>query len=137
MATKYHQISLSDIFSDCQNSFIDESPYFFSLLLEHFDLNEFIPPEFLTAFYLSIGRKRLYPLQGFLTAFILQKIFSIPTDSPDEDKSVGDASALVPVLSDYFSLHPDFHPDTFLGDSAFDSAELYGKLFHDFHFPGL
>ena len=56
--------------------------------------------------------------------------------SPDEDKSVGDASALVPVLNDYFSLHPDFHPDTFLGDSAFDSAELYGKLFHDFHFPG-
>lgn len=36
--------------------------------------------------------------------------------------------------SDYFSLHPDFHPDTFLGDSAFDSVELYGKLFHDFHF---
>lgn len=56
------------------------------------------------------------------------------SDSPDEDKSVGDASALIPVLSDYFSLHPDFHPDTFLGDSAFDSVELYGKLFHDFHF---
>lgn len=56
------------------------------------------------------------------------------TDSPDEDKSVRDASALVLVLSDYFSLHPDFHPDTFLGDSAFDSAELYRKLFHDFHF---
>ena len=81
MATKYHQISLSDMFSDCQNSFIDESPSFFSLLSEHFDLNEFIPPEFPTAFYLSIGRKRLYPLQGFLIAFILQKIFSIPTDS--------------------------------------------------------
>ncbi len=56
------------------------------------------------------------------------------TDSPDADKSVWDASALVPVLSDYFSLHPDFHPDTFLGDSAFDSPELYGKLFHNFHF---
>ena len=56
------------------------------------------------------------------------------SDSPDEDKSVGDASALIPVLSDYFSLHPDFHPDTFLGDSAFDSVELYGKLFHDFNF---
>lgn len=56
------------------------------------------------------------------------------TDSPDEDKSVGDASSLVPVLQDFFSLHPDFHSDTFLGDSAFDSADLYGKLFHDFHF---
>ncbi len=39
------------------------------------------------------------------------------TDSPDEDKSVGDASSLVPVLSDFFSLHPGFRPDTFLGDS--------------------
>lgn len=49
------------------------------------------------------------------------------------DKSVGDASALVPVLKDFFSLHPDFHPDTFLGDSAFDSATLYGTLMNDFH----
>lgn len=56
------------------------------------------------------------------------------TDSPDEDKSVGDASALVPVLTDFFALHPDFHPDVFLGDSSFDSAELYGSLINDFHF---
>lgn len=305
MTTKYHQISFSDIFSDCQNKLIDDSPSFFSLLAEHVDLDEFIPPEFYSAFYKSVGRTRIYPLNGFLSAFILQKIFSIPTDSllllflnlckelrdfcgfskvpdaslmsrfkhdfepyielmfqrmvdytepicqsidsslaqiltfdtsgielyvtennpktlnalikklkafykdkpdidpykmayklmpsqaaacpdakhmyinghfcyadkfailtnglgivrhisfiddaafktahpdlvikkktdsPDEDKSVGDASALVPVLQDFFSLHPDFHPDTFLGDSAFDSADLYGKLFHDFHF---
>lgn len=46
------------------------------------------------------------------------------SDSPDEDKSVGDASALIPVLKDFFSLHPEIHPDTFLGDSAFDSANL-------------
>lgn len=305
MATKYHQVSFSDIFSDCQNKLIDDSSSFFSLLAEHIDLDDFIPPEFHSAFYRSIGRSRIYPLHGFLSAFILQKIFSIPTDSllllflnickelrdfcgfskvpdaslmscfkhdfepyiermfqcmvdytepicqsidsslaqmltfdtfgielyvtennpkplnalikklrafykdkpdvdpyrmayglmpskvaaypdakqmyinghfcyadkfailtnglgivrhisfiddaafktahpdlviekktdsPDEDKSVGDASALVPVLQDFFSLHPGFHPDTFLGDSAFDSADLYGKLFHDFHF---
>lgn len=56
------------------------------------------------------------------------------SNSPDEDKSVGDSKALVPVLTDFFTLHPDFHPDTFLGDSAFDSAELYGFLINDFHF---
>ena len=56
------------------------------------------------------------------------------SDSPDEDKSVGDASALKPVLTDFFSLHPNFHPDTFLGDSAFDSADIYGFLINDFHF---
>lgn len=305
MTAKYHQIALSDFFSDCQNKLIDDSPSFFALLSEHFDLDDFIPPEFQSAFYLSLGRNRVYSLHGFLTAFILQKIFSIPTDSllllflhlckelrnfcgfskvpdasllsrfkhdfefyielmfqnmvtytepicqlidaslsqmltfdtsgielyvtennpktlnalikklkvyykdnpdvdpykmayglmpsqaascsdakqmyinghfcyadkfailtnglgivrhiafiddddfksshpdlivekktdsPDEDKSVGDASALLPVLNDFFALHPDFHPDTFLGDSAFDSAKLYGILMNDFHF---
>lgn len=54
--------------------------------------------------------------------------------SPDEDKSVGDATSLKPVLSDFFSLHPDFHPDTFLGDSSFDTIETYGMLLNDFHF---
>lgn len=305
MTTKYHQIVLSDIFSDCQNRLIDDSPSFFQLLSKHVNLDEFIPAEFHSAFYRSLGRNRVYSLSGFLTAFILQKIFSIPTDSllllflhlcrelrdfcgftkvpdasllsrfkydfepylelmfqkmvdytepicqlidsslaqiltfdtsgielyvtennpktlnalikklkvyykdnpnvnpykmsyalmppqasacsdakqmyinghfcyadkfailtnglgivrhiafiddedfksshpelivekktdsPDEDKSVGDASSLTPVLKDFFTLHPDFHPDTFLGDSAFDSASLYGILMHDFHF---
>lgn len=54
-------------------------------------------------------------------------------DSPDEDKSVGDVSSLVPVLSDFFPLHPGFHPDTFLGDSSFNSASLYGFLLNNFH----
>ena len=37
------------------------------------------------------------------------------SDSPDEDKSIADSSALKPVLQDFFSLHPNFHPDTFFG----------------------
>jgi hypothetical protein len=305
MAAKYHQTSLYELFSDCQNQLIDESPEFFQILSDHFNLDDFIPYEFKSAFYLSLGRNRIYPLHGFLSAFILQKIFSIPTDallllflnlckelrdfcgftkvpdasllsrfkhdfepyielmfqqmvdytepicqlidsslaqmltfdtsgielyvtennpktlnalikklkayykdnpdvdpykmayglmpsqaascpdakqmyinghfcyadkfailtnglgivrhisfidddgfksshpempvdkksdSPDEDKSVGDASALKPVLSDFFSLHPAFRPDTFLGDSAFDSADIYSFLINDFHF---
>lgn len=81
MAIKYHQISLSETFSDCQNQFMDDSPSFFNILAEYFDLDDFIPPEFTSAFYLTIGRNRLYSLHGFLTAYILQKIFSIPTDS--------------------------------------------------------
>jgi len=56
------------------------------------------------------------------------------SDSPDEDKSVDDSSSLKPVLSDFFSLHPHFHPDTFLGDSAFDTIETYGFLKDEFHF---
>lgn len=305
MASKYYQISLKDTFSDCQDMFMDDPPSFFALLDEFIDLDEFIPDSFFHAFYRSLGRKRLYPLTGFLSALILQKIFSIPSDSllilflsickelrdfcgfskvpdaplftrfkqnflpfielmfqqmvdftepicqaidsslaqiltfdtsgielyvnennpktlnslikrlkayyknkpdidpynmayglmpshaascsqakqmyinghfcyadkfailtnglgivrhiafldddefksshpelivehksdsPDEDKSVGDSSALIPVLHDFLSLHPTFHPDTFLGDSAFDSADIYGALITDFHF---
>lgn len=304
MATKYRQLSLNDTFSNCQDLFIEDSPSFFQLLDEHFDISEFIPVVFTNAFYQSLGRKRLYPLAGFLSALILQKIFSIPSDSllilflnlcrelrdfcsfskvpdaplftrfkqnflpyiemmfqqmvdytepicqlidsslanmltfdtsgielyvsennpktlnslirrlksyykdnpdidpynlayglmpskaascpdakqqyinghfcyadkfamrtnglgivrhitflddnfkaahpempvekksdsPDEDKSVGDSSSLKPILSDFFQLHPHFHPDTFLGDSAFDAIETYGFLKDEFHF---
>ena len=74
MATKYHQISLNDIFSDCQNSFIDDSPSFFSLLSEHLDLNEFIPPEFLTAFYLSVGHVCIN-CRGFLPLSFFKRFF--------------------------------------------------------------
>lgn len=304
MAAKYRQISLKDTFSDCQDMFIDDTPTFFQLLDEHFDLNEFIPSVFSNAFYQHLGRKRTYPLTGFLSALILQKIFSIPTDSllilflslckelrdfcgfskvpdaplftrfrqnfepyieltfrqmvdftepicqlidstlsqiltfdtsgielfvaennpktlnslikrlkafykdntdvdpykmtyglmpssaasspdakqmyinghfcyadkfailtnglgivreivfldddfktahpelpvekksdsPEEDITISDSAAPKPILSDFFAAHPDFHPDTFLGDAAFDSADIYGSLKNDFGF---
>jgi hypothetical protein len=56
------------------------------------------------------------------------------SDSPDEDKSLGDSSALKPVLNDFFSVHPSFKPHTFLEDSAFDAIDIYGFLKDDFHF---
>lgn len=284
--------------------FLDQAPSFFQLLEQHIDLDEFIPDSFHTAFYQKLGRNRNYPLNGFLSSLILQKIFSIPSDSllilllsickelrdfcgftkvpdaslftrfkqnflpwieimfynmvdytepicqaidanladiltidtsgielyvkennpktlnslirrlkayykgnpdvdpykmayglmpsqadssvnakqqyinghfcyadkftiitnglgivrhiaflddefktahpeisvdkksdsPDEDKSIGDASALKPVLSDFFELHPHFKPNTFLGDSAFDTIDTYGFLKDEFHF---
>jgi len=61
MSTKYHQISLKDTFSDCQELLIDDSPAFFQLLDQFVDLELFISRSFFNAFY--------------------QKIFSIPSDS--------------------------------------------------------
>ena len=81
MAVKYHQISLKDTFLDCIDMFIDDTPSFFQLLERHFDISEFIPSVFYNAFYQHLGRKRNHPLTDFLSALILQKIFSIPTDS--------------------------------------------------------
>lgn len=305
MATKYFsQLSLADYFQECLGMFASDTPTFFSLLKEHINLNDFISNNFYSAFYKSLGRKRDYPLHGFLAALILQKIFTIPSDSlliillsickelrnfcgftkvpdaskftrfkqdflphieqmfsdmvdytepicmtidaalastltfdttgielyvkennpktlnslikrlkafyknkpdvdpykmayglmpsqaesspdakqmyinghfcyadklgiitnglgiirhitflddefkshhpglvvdkksdsPDEDKSIGDSSALKPVLEDFFSTHPAFNPHTFLGDSAFDTIDTYGLLKDDFHF---
>ena len=304
MTIKCNQLSLKDIYADCQDLFLDQVPSFFQLLEQQIDLKEFVPSTFINAFYQKLGRNRTYPLTGFLSSLILQKIFSIPTDSmlilllsickelrefcgftkvpdaplftrfkqdflpwieqmfhnmvdytepicqaidanlaqmltfdtsgielyvkennpktlnslirslktyykgkpevdpykmayglmpsqavsapdakqqyinghfcyadkfamltnglgivrhiafldddfkaahpeisvdkksdsPDEDKSIGDSSALKPILSDFFNLHPGFHPDTFLGDSAFDTIETYGFLKNEFHF---
>ena len=79
MAIKYRQISLKDSISDCQDRFKDDVPSFFQLLEEHFDINEFIPSVFSNAFYQHLGRQRTYPLTGFLSSLILQKIFlSLP-----------------------------------------------------------
>lgn len=81
MANNYHQLSLKDTFSDCKDMFNEDVPSFFQLLKQHFDISLFIPLTFYNAFYQRLGRKRVYPLTGFLSALILQKILSIPTDS--------------------------------------------------------
>ena len=81
MANYYHQISLKDTFSGCKDMFMDDVPSFFQLLEQHFDISLFIPQTFFNAFYQRLGRKRDYPLTGFLSALILQKILAIPTDT--------------------------------------------------------
>ena len=53
------------------------------------------------------------------------------SDSPDEDKSLADSKALIPVLKDFFRKHPLINPKTFLGDAAFDSIEIYKYLLED------
>jgi hypothetical protein len=50
------------------------------------------------------------------------------SDSPDEDKSVGDARLLIPTLKDYFKAHPLIDPKTFIGDSAFDAVHIFKEL---------
>lgn len=53
------------------------------------------------------------------------------SDAPEEDKSVGDARLLLPALKDFFRKHPSIVPSSFLGDSAFDSVEIYQALLSD------
>ena len=76
----YKQLSLADIYSDCQDKFENDKPAFLSLLETYIDLDEIIPVSFINHFYASTGRSRKYPLKALLWALIIQRIFSIPTD---------------------------------------------------------
>lgn len=77
----YNQLSLADIFSDCQEIYDSDKPQFLSLLQKHIDLDVIVPASFRKHFYASTGRSRKYPLYAFLWALIIQRVFSIPTDS--------------------------------------------------------
>lgn len=74
----YKQLSVTDIFQDCQDKFENDKPVFLSLLESHIDIDEIIPISFRNHFYASTGRTRKYPLHAFLWNLILQRIFSIP-----------------------------------------------------------
>ncbi len=76
----YNQLSLADIFSDCQEKFENDKPAFLSLLETLIDLDEIILSSFRNHLYASTGRTRKYPLHAFLWTLIIQRIFSIPTD---------------------------------------------------------
>ena len=54
--------------------------------------------------------------------------------SPDEEKSLADSKALLPTLRDFKTRHPNIKPSIFLGDTAFDTIEIYKSLFEDFNF---
>lgn len=77
----YNQLSLAEIFSDCQDFFENDKHHFLSLLENTINLREFIPYSFYNHYYASTGRPRKYPLTAMLLALLIQRIFSIPTDS--------------------------------------------------------
>ena len=69
-----------------QLSFIEEletkSPtILLECLREYIDINELIPYSVISHFYKTFGRNRKYSLTSFISALLLQKMLSIPTDS--------------------------------------------------------
>ena len=77
----YKQISLADTYSDCKEKFENDKYQFLSLLKNTIDLDELVPASFINHFYASTGRPREYQLYAMISALILQRIFSIPTDA--------------------------------------------------------
>ena len=77
----YKQLSLADIFTDCQNKFDNDKYEFLSILEQTVDLDEIVPHSFALHFHASTGRPRKHLLYPMLKALLLQLIFSIPTTS--------------------------------------------------------
>ena len=75
------QLSLADIFEDCKDIYESDKPHFLTLLENHIDLDKIIPTSFYKHYYASTGRNRKYPLHAMLWALIIQRLFSIPTES--------------------------------------------------------
>ena len=75
------QLTLADIFENCKKIYDSDKPQFLTLLENHIDLDEIVPISFRRHYYASTGRKRKYPLNAMLWALIIQRLFSIPTDS--------------------------------------------------------
>ena len=77
----YKQLSLADIFTDCQNKFDNDKYEFLSMLDETINLDEIVPVSFVSHFHAATGRPRRHLLYPMLKALLLQLIFSIPTTS--------------------------------------------------------
>ena len=77
----YKQLSLADIFTDCQNKFDNDKYEFLSLLDVSINLDEIVPAPFVSHFHAATGRPRRHLLYPMLKALLLQLIFSIPTTS--------------------------------------------------------
>ena len=77
----HKQLSLADIFTDCQNKFGDNKCQFLELLENTIHLDEIVPVSFISHFHAATGRPRKHLLYPMLRALLLQLIFSIPTTS--------------------------------------------------------
>ena len=77
----YKQLSLADIFTDCQNKFDNDKYEFLELLENTISLDEIVPASFVSHFHAATGRPRRHHLYPMLKALLLQLIFSIPTTS--------------------------------------------------------
>ena len=75
----HKQLSLADIFTDCQNKFENDKYQFLQLLDNTIDLDEIVPVSFILHFNALTGRPRSHLLYPIIKALLLKHIFSIST----------------------------------------------------------
>ena len=77
----HKQLTLAEVFEDCQHKFDNDKYHFLALLDEAINLDEIVPVSFVSHFHAQTGRPRKHQLYPMLKALLLQRIFSIPTDT--------------------------------------------------------
>ena len=81
MRSKCKQMSLFDTYKAVEDARESDQPELFRLLDEHVDWYEIIPDAFFDAFYKRTGRERVYDLESFLRALLLQNAFHYIEDT--------------------------------------------------------
>ena len=74
----HKQLTLAEVFENCQNKFDNDKYQFLSLLDEAINLDEIVPVSFVNHFRTSTGSPRKHQLYPMLKALLIQRIFSIP-----------------------------------------------------------
>jgi transposase len=74
-------MSLFDVYKAVEDSRESDQPALFRLLDEHIDWYEIIPDAFFDAFYKKTGRERVYDLESFMRALLLQDAFHYVEDT--------------------------------------------------------
>ena len=81
MQIRNMQMSLFDTYNDVSSSLENNKPKFFALMEKYICLDELIPvSSFYHAFYKDTGRKRVYTLESFIAALVLQRVFGYKDD---------------------------------------------------------
>ena len=75
----HKQLTLAEVFDDCQNKFVNDKYQFLQLLDQSLNLDDIVPVSFVTHFYALTGRPRKFLLYPMIKALLIQRIFSIPT----------------------------------------------------------
>jgi len=81
MRSKCEQMSLFDVYKAVEDSRDSDQPELFRLFDEHIDWYEIIPDAFFDAFYKKTGRERVYDLESFMRALLLQDAFHYVEDT--------------------------------------------------------
>ena len=70
----HKQLTLAEIFEDCQNKFDNDKYQFLSLLDEAIDLDEIAPVSFVSHFHAQTGSPCKHQLYPMLKVLLLQRI---------------------------------------------------------------